>query len=483
MALLAFSQAVYVLSGYFVNIVLAKRLGPVEFGLFGLVLSILVWLEITTSGIGGLAVVYAGRHGLPDSLRRAFWRAQAAASAGVFLACLLPSLAAWSAGSRTGFLLTVAFFDIAVIGFYHLGAGFLNGLRWYTAQSASSLAYSVSRTVAMVSLCLAGLGVAGALAGNVASSAFGLLACLAFLSRAAGKAYKGGARGMDVLPKAPAIIRESLSFVAIPLLYSLILFMDIFFIGALRPGNDVGVFVSAHTISKTLVFVLYAVSLAAFPAFVSSFAEGDHKRALRLFRGLGDFMLGVALPLALFFSAFSRPLLESLFGGDYGRGALSLALLAPAHFLLMALTFFIYVLFAAERRKSALLILGAAAAVDACLQLPLISQWGPGGAAAATLFSSLAGAAVTLAFIGKALGLTLNGRRTLLLAGLSLACFLTPAVLSAGTAGRAAAFMVFSVIYLLTLRRAGLISARELAGWYNMVRGRPPGGNDVGAVP
>jgi O-antigen/teichoic acid export membrane protein len=473
LALLAAGQGVCVLSGYVINVFLAKRLGPADYGLFGLVLSALVWLEITISGIGNLAVVYVGRRGLDPELRGIFWRAQAAASSCVFLACLLPSLAAWAAGSRIGFLFAVASLDLAVIGFYHLGSGFLNGLRWYTGQSLSSIAYSVSRAAAMVVLCLAGLGLGGAFAGNVVSSVCGLLAALAFL----GLAERGGGfsslEGAADLPPVPTLVRESLSFVAIPLIYSLILFMDIWFVGALRPGEDGGVFVSAHTVSRIVVFILSAVSMAAFPAFVSAFAAGDRGRALRLFRGLGDLLLGGALPLALLLSVFAGPMVRILFGGAYESAALSLALLAPAHLLLMSLTLFVYVLFAADRRGTALLILASAAALDACLQPLFISLWGPAGAAAATLASSLAGAAALFP-IGRELGLTWERGRSLLLGTLALSCFLLPALIPAGTLGKAAACLAFLAVYLLALRRAGLVTGRELANWYNMVRGRLP---------
>jgi|GEM_PF-3542505 len=477
LALLAASQGIYVLSGYVINVFLAKRLGPAEYGLFGLVLSALVWMEITTSGIGNLAVVYVGRRGLDPELRGTFWRAQAAASGCVFLACLLPALLAWAAGSRTGFLFAVASLDLAVIGFYHLGSGFLNGLRWYTGQSLSSIAYSVSRAAAMISLCLAGLGLGGAFAGNVVSSVCGLLAALAFLGLAGkqgGLSAREGAADLPPIPPVPAVVWESLSFVAVPLLYSLVLFMDIWFVGALRPGEDGGVFVSAHTVSRIVVFVLSAVSMAAFPAFVSAFAAGDHRRALRLFRGLGDLLLGGALPLALLFAVFAGPVVRLLFGGAYGSAALPLALLAPAHLLLMSLTLFVYVLFAADRRGAALLILASAAALDACLQPLLISLWGPAGAAAATLASSLAGAAAALTHIGRELGLTWEKGRSLLLGALALSCFLLPALVPAGTFGKAAAWLAFLAVFLLALRRAGLVTGRELAGWYNMVRGRLP---------
>ena len=44
-AVLVFSQACYFVLGYFAVVLLAREFGPVTYGAYGVIMSVLVWLE------------------------------------------------------------------------------------------------------------------------------------------------------------------------------------------------------------------------------------------------------------------------------------------------------------------------------------------------------------------------------------------------------------------------------------------------------
>jgi O-antigen/teichoic acid export membrane protein len=46
---LIFARGCFMVGGYFIAVTLARELGPVDFGVYGVIMSVLVWIEMASS--------------------------------------------------------------------------------------------------------------------------------------------------------------------------------------------------------------------------------------------------------------------------------------------------------------------------------------------------------------------------------------------------------------------------------------------------
>lgn len=464
---LAASQVAFILFSYLFYIYLARKLGPADYGLFGFVFTVLVWLELLTCGSRDALIKYLNAY--PDLhflLRRPFLLAQTCVSLGFTALAYLAALPLAFVHTRYGLLFFVAFLDLPLMGFYQLYVGYLNGFRLYTRQAIAIGIYSVTKAGAIILFVQLGHGVGGALFGNIFSTILAFLAAYLFYFPRSREEARMGAAEIPAPHQGAAwegelalgrIVKSSFLFVLVPLFYNLLMSMDIWVVNLAVGGETVGFYVAASTVAKSVFFLFSAFYLTLFPVTVSSFREEDPGKIRGIFALSFRIFFCIALPASLLLSLNAGEIARLVYGAAYQRTGSIITVLAIAHFLLSLNVYLLYLLFAGGRQRQAVRIIlltmtwGVAA-------ICLLTAWkGATGAAVGAGLTAFVGAALSYLVIHRDMGLSWPLRRLAEGVFLALSCFLPLAFLPKNEISFLPLSLLFALIYYLALRRRGFL--------------------------
>ncbi len=462
-ASLAASQAAFILFGYLFYIYLARKLGPVDYGLFGFIFTVLVWLELMTCGARDALIKYLNTYpGSLPVLRRPFLLAQASISLGFTALAYLAALPLAFAQTRYGLLFFVAFLDLPLMGFYQLFVGYLNGFRLYTRQAVAIGIYSATKAGGIILFVQLGHGVGGALFGNIFSTVLAFLAAyLFYLPRSREEVRAGAAdftlREVERELALGRIVKSSFLFVLVPLFYNLLMSMDIWVVNLVVGGETVGYYVAASTVAKSIFFLFSAFYLTLFPVTVSSFRDEDAGKIQGIFSLSFSIFFCTALPSSLLLSCNAGEITRLVYGAAYQRTGSIISVLAMAHFLLALNVYLLYLLFAGGRQRQAVRII-ALTIILGIVAIAALTAWKKDmGAASGAALTALAGAALSYLAIHRGMGLWWPLKRLAACVFLSLLCFLPLAFLPKSETSFIPLSLLFSLVYYLALRRMGFL--------------------------
>ncbi len=166
----------------------------------------------------------------------------------------------------------------------------------------------------------------------------------------------------------------------------LLLRIDQVIIGKLLGDVSVGIYSAAVKLVEIFYFIPTLVCYSLFPAIVNARQGSDVSFAKRL-KSLYLFMFFVALFLAVFLSLFSRPIISLIFGQEYSAAAPILRIYAWSNigmFLGMAIN---YRLISENREKFIFLTQIVLVIINVALNLAFLPLFGMAGSALATLIS------------------------------------------------------------------------------------------------
>lgn len=424
---IAIGQVVFLLIGYLLHAFLARSLNPALYGVFGVVMVVLGWAEITVNN----GVPSALQKFLPDgalsesSVRKAAIRSQASISVGVFLALFL--VAPWIATllrnpGLTGYL-RVAFLDILVMGAYGYYRGVLNGWRAFRRLSLTIAAYSLTKLLAIVLLVVAGYGVEGALVGNVVASFGGLAVGFFWIRRRDarrkavpsnasssrdGKSREALASDDDHKPEPDTGQRlgegQILAFVLPAVLFTLasnlLLGLDLMGVEAFVGDPDqVGYYAAAVNLANAPRLVLLAFSFALLPSLSYAISAHNLLQTRHYLQQTIRLLALVLLPILALVTATAGPLVTFVFSAAYLPAAPILTVLI---FVYAAYTIYITLvtsLLAENKPRQALAIPAALLPLAVVLIWLGITRFGVMGAAYAVLLSVGVAALVVIGYV------------------------------------------------------------------------------------
>jgi O-antigen/teichoic acid export membrane protein len=159
-------------SGYVGMLILAWTLGPAEFGLYGVIISLLAWFERTTMlGIPSAVtkLIAEGEETVaPTSILLSLALVAVAVSA---LWVLAPALARLLQAPGQEALFRLATLDLPFYGMYLLYRGVAMGERKFTVVFWSGLIFGSGKLIALGWIVVAGYAISGALVAYVIGSA------------------------------------------------------------------------------------------------------------------------------------------------------------------------------------------------------------------------------------------------------------------------------------------------------------------------
>jgi O-antigen/teichoic acid export membrane protein len=390
---LLLARGFFLASGYIIAVILARGLGPTEYGVYGVIMSVLVWIEVTArAGIPSAATKLIPQH--QDKALAVEQSAQISLvllSIALFVLCwiLAPTLARLFKLPYAVTLFRLAILDLPVSGMYFAYEGILGGYRRFGQLSASMIAYSMTKVVGILGLYLLGLSVAGALIVNVLATVGALVYLVA------------KAPPQIAWPTWP-LMREML-WIALPIaLYlitsQVILNFDLWSLQVLGANSQgaVGIYVAALNLARVLVVVPAVLSGVVFSSLSWALANKNEALAQRYIQSASRFACTVIFPVCVLLAVHAKPIMELLYGGSYTAGGVFLVLQLVGVSCRTILDLCLVSLMAAGKYYLCLGLTLALLPIAFMSNLELIPQYGALGAAMALVIVLFLGATIAV---------------------------------------------------------------------------------------
>jgi len=329
-----------VLLGFILAVLLARSLGPEQYGVYGFTLTLVTLIAIPAQvGLPHLLVRETAKAEVRSdwALMRGLWRW---AARYVFISSLILLTFVGSIVFLFGHhlnehrlqALIIALPVIPLIALGNIRGAALRGLgRVFLGQ----LPEKVIRTAAMIlfvgTLIAAGGEIGRTFSANsaltlyVASAAlaFAVGAALLWANRPEGVTHETSARTKTAEWRRAVIPLALISGVQV-----LNSNVDMLLLGMMRTDEEVGLYRVAVQLGTLVIFGLTAINMVLHPHISRLYQSGDHQALQRLVTLSSRIILLFALPPVLVLVFLGGPVLTLLFGADYQPAHVALALLA-----------------------------------------------------------------------------------------------------------------------------------------------------------
>jgi O-antigen/teichoic acid export membrane protein len=165
-------------------------------------------------------------------------------------------------------------------------------------------------------------------------------------------------------------------------------YLDVLLVGALRSTAEAGIYSTTSRFVQVGTFALQAIGLAVAPQIASLLAQGDSKRAERVFQTAASWLVAMAFPMYVTLAVFA-PFLLRVFGPAYVSGHLALVLLCVGMLTVVGTGNNKIALLMAGKSTWNLWISGVSLALNIGLNVWLIPTHGMNGAAVAYMASMI----------------------------------------------------------------------------------------------
>jgi len=381
-----------------VAVVLARSLGPTQFGLYSISFAVVTFLAIPVQfGLPMLVVreTATGRARLDEPAIRAIWKwsLRFTLTSSTLIVIVFGSVLALGWGQLDLNLRWTLVWALPLLPLMALGALHGAALRGFDRLLLGQLPDHVLRLAIFAVLVLIGLAWTDQLSApramgmHVAAAAFSLLAAHAYLRRVL--PCHDVATAVDVERSRRWMLATlPLGFIAAAQIINAR--ADTLLLGVMVSSESVGIYQVANQGAQAVAMALGAVSLVLAPRFAVLYQKGEMKHIQRLAKIGAKLVILVTLPAVLILFFYGAPLILLIFGSAYQQAHSPLAILAAGQ---VASAFFgtaAALLNMTGHEHVTARGLALAAGINIVLNLTLIPPFGINGAAAATAFSMVA---------------------------------------------------------------------------------------------
>jgi O-antigen/teichoic acid export membrane protein len=181
---------------------------------------------------------------------------------------------------------------------------------------------------------------------------------------------------------------------------------DVLMLAALRGSQSAGVYHAAARGAELVAFSLIIVNFTIQPVISRLHASGELARLERIAKAGAWAALALSLPIAFVLVIFGGPVLEFVFGPEFRRGAVCLAILCIAHVINAALGPADHVLNMTGYERDTAMSMAVAAVANVLLNGALIPIWDVEGAAIASGLSVVLWKVILAARVHHRLGIS-----------------------------------------------------------------------------
>lgn len=299
---------------YFFQILVGRMLGPVDYGIFGSLVSIVyifsVLVATIETSITKMASDFNARNEkgkvrtlLTGYSLRLFLIGMFLFAVSFFLSSFISEIL--GIPSALPILILSISFPLSFV--QAVFTGLIRGLQMFTQYSVISVVGTFEKLVFGLGLVMLGFGVSGAIAGVVLSG-FGVMIISFFFLR----------KYMEVQPvgiSENSVIAYSMPILTANLLLAVITNMDVIFAKYYLPSGEAGMYAAASTLAKIILFATGAIITAMFPK-VSDMNEKKKQTKSILRNGLLYVSIMSLSALALAW-AFPDSITSLIFGNEF----------------------------------------------------------------------------------------------------------------------------------------------------------------------
>lgn len=387
-----FGRGFYFGAGYLASIILARALQPSDYGIYGVVISVLLWIEQTTR----FTFAPAAAKLIPEVSDDATPLERTALLLNFSLFVLLfavlwlsaPMLADLFELDEGTFLFRLAALDLPFFGLYVIYRGVLQGRHNFFSTALGDALYAVTKLAGILLLVTIGISVASALIVNVLASLGGMIVVW---SQSSIRSWK----------PAPIFIRP-LVRIAFPLgLFMLVtqtlVQLDLWCLkvfGTGKNGTLLGQYVAARQVGFVPSFIFLGVSEVLLPALSRALARNETALSRQHVQAAMRFLWMLILPVALLLALTADNLMVFLFSNSYLEGGLFLSILAFSAVFAAFKILFASMLTARGEPYLCAIALSLLIPVGFCSNYLLIPAYGAVGAAYSSVITYFLGAAI-----------------------------------------------------------------------------------------
>ena len=403
------AQAVFVASGYAIHIGLARLLGPSDYGIYAVVISLMTMVNlILKKGVPEAMSKYlAHDDGSADVIKNTALKLQLVFSLAIFSVYFL--LAGQIAlllndASLSPFIRASAFI-VPGYAVYSILVGYLNGLQEYKKQAITTISYFIIKVTFILTLVLIGYAVIGAIIGFVFAPLATLLLAMYFMRRNGIGEWINEKKIKDFrnLASPKVSVKHIVSFSVPIMLFSvatnLIICVDLFFVKAYLTNHDAGVYAAASMISKVPFYLITGMYVALFPAISRTTFRNEIEKTRKYILDSLKYSLMALIPVVLIISVASDELITLLYSGKYADGGWSLSILIIGLGFYSLLFLFTTILNGSGMPRISLIISVIVLGLDILLNLILVPEYHLIGAAAATSAACFVGFVISGGYV------------------------------------------------------------------------------------
>jgi O-antigen/teichoic acid export membrane protein len=458
---LVLGQGSYFVLGYLAVVFLARELGPSSYGVYGVIMSVLVWLE------------QSGRHAIPSASAKLLAEAShgqaeleksaLALNLGVhavffvLLWCAAPWLESWFGIADGTFLFRLAAVDLPLFGIYTTLQATHQGHRRFFRLGFAHVAYALAKLIGVLVIIHLGVSLQKALLVNISASIVGAVFLLSSTSlRSAGR----------WLVRVSSIVAIAAPLGLYSIAHLLLSSLDLWTLQAMSPASEVasiGVFVAALNIARVPAFALSAVCIVLLPSVAKAVALGDVPLVKRYINQALRFFCILYLPICLVLMARPEEFMQWVYSNQFTGGGVVLSMLLVSQGLWAVHATFGSVLIAAGKARNIAAVMGLSIMPALPIFAVLVYFWGNLGAAVANTVMPFFAILIFGMLLQQQFGMFLD-RRSMGNIGLAgTLMFLVHALLSPSEDMLILSPLVSLVVYIATLILAGEITQQDFA--------------------
>ncbi|MBW3538346.1 flippase [Candidatus Parcubacteria bacterium] len=385
---LAISSMLFMISGYIITVWLGRSLGPADYGIYGVVITLMTIVNLVqTMGLPqAMSKFLAEDEPATQSIFKSAFILQAVTTAGLtglffVSAPLMANLLNDPALTR---YLRLAALIYPFYSLFALYLSYYNGTHSFGRQALLNGAYSAVKVLAVIGLAYV-FKLYGAIAGFIVAPTVAL-----FLGP-----------GFPKL-KAPTFNYKKLIMFSLPLVGFSVLAVtqfsiDLLFVKALvRDDTAAGYFAAIQNIGRIPYYGLNAFALILFPAVSRSLSQGLREAARTTSETALRYVLLILILGCTLIAATSQPLILLIYGDAYREAATALAILIAGYGFLTLYAILASIINGAGKPYTSMLHAAIGTVATALLCWGLIPAYGIEGAAAATTVGGVIAAALAL---------------------------------------------------------------------------------------
>jgi len=365
-------------------IFVARKLGASQFGIYMFALSFVG--IVTAFGFFGQDIVLA-REVARDHSRLEEYYSDAMVARSLFSVppLLLVLLIAWAGGMSHHTLLVVLLLGLGVTGDYCVQVPFAAFMAYERGEFVAMvlIAQRWLTTATAITALYLGVGLVGVVAIYCAGSLFAVALGTAMMYR-----FIDRPRLRIDVRGALRVTREAfpigVAFVALAILFRI----DMTMLAIFKPAREVGQYGAAYKLLETTAFFSWAINVAVLPSLAQLSPTTSPTVGFVYQRGV-KLLTAVTLPVAVGAVVLAKPIVSLVYGGQFHRAALALALLSATIWLFPIASLSSQLFFTQRGRPTVAIVYALGAIENIALNLWLIPEFSLLGAAVGTSISEL----------------------------------------------------------------------------------------------